>query len=499
MECLDTMADRIKAAVGGKELTINELLDMVNSQCGEKSISKGTISTALSYKTKIYNFTAKNLMALAKTLNVSVDYLLGLSNTKETSEYSSLGLSEESVDVLKDLMDSVKSHTNRQNTLKISNAKKKLDVINWILEHEANSNDNFLLSLYNYIMCGFDSYKGTTMDIFVEEANRNIDKELDEYINCVREYQMYSADDYVDSVLAPSNKDNLLKKLAESRCNYIRYQSFNQDLSEDLELYNDTRCVFVSDPQTYDELALTLPSPQKLIQITIEDILEKWHKEYDEVYQKRVKQIKERTKIKDSDFSSYEDYLASLEDSEDDEFILDEEIMYRPRDTYDFSEEEMCKYLLCEFLEKTPLQISRIRSDNELIFFKHNLSEDEINRILHISQESGIGLVRKNDKFFFDLNATIPSKQRLKERFERDILPSYYKKWFEQPFFAYIIDSHFIQDISDEEYKEIMNKAAELKLQYQVTRNHCIEIFNDEYLKRVEKSDERLLEMIKGI
>ncbi len=431
-----TIYDRIEKAMKRKGYNsiaeLNRAIKDKRGRCPDKSMySKLQIPPR--FGQEFYNLSIENLYVIADALEVSTDYLLGLTEVKERVndiEVNSLGLDDDALLKLKD----IKTHAMNYDGRKFRSTSKyyknpydkELEALNWIINHikvdeDEPNNDNydFLTSVYHLVMLNFDDYRGTMVEAVLNEAQIDAMSEWHNYLDRLYSVKnpVHHMSDEVTRYLAEENEqklDEARKKIALTNESIKRHYNVLEDIKKGI--------VAVNDPVTYDEVKVVLADPQEAFEKHILKTISEWNQEYRPIYEKQKQQQEEEyqewlEKNKDWNWSEIDD-----EEEEDDN--VPEELTYRPRWLWNLKENQMKLYMLLEYLEDIELRLMRINVDGELLFYNiRDFSDEAIDEFIAKAKQDGVGIIRKEDgKIYYVPEQAANTRDRLEKLFFEHIL-----------------------------------------------------------------------------
>ncbi len=475
---LRNMAQRIKVARKLKGFKSNEELNNAikekRGDCPNKSLYT-KIETPPEYKQDFYNMKIESLIAIADALDVSTDYLLGLTDEPaqlKNKEIGAIGLSGKAIKKLEEVHKNAKDFKTEyyHSTSKYyrNPYEKELDILNWIIEHidvKENERDNnehdFLTSLYQIVMLNFEDYRGSIVEAVINDAQINSYSDWDEYGKYLFEYQ--NPVTYASEEMDSYEHDMIKQNLYIARRKVVEFYSLNKGKRSVLEeLKNGV--VSISDPLTYDEVKIRFADPQEMLKKHLLAVIDTWNKEYLKTYEEnRIQQEKEiqewLNRTKDISYQPVEDHV-----DEDIDEVIPDELLFRRRAFSSYDEEKMKLYMLIEYLEKTPFTLIRIADNGEVIFYGDH-SEEEIKDFIEQATKDGVGLCLSDDlKIYYKSELARSTRKRNEELFYKHNLPFHLEEMLKHneeraetrgvydPDFCYV-------DYSDEKVAQIYSEA----------------------------------------
>lgn len=473
-----TIYNRIEEAMaikGYKTIAeLNAAITKKRGDCPDKSIYS-KLQNPPRLGQEYYNMSIENLYVIADALDVSTDYLLGITDIKvrvDDIEVNALGLSDSSLIKLKSLRSSAVNYDPQKirstSRYYLNPYNKVLKVLNWIIDHtdinedEAhNDHYDFLTSLYHLIMLNFEEYRGAVMEAVINEAIANTDSDIENYEQLLYKFQNPVIDE-------TDTETETAEKLRLARRKFIQSEATNEERATILKDIVDG-IVTVGDPVTYDQVRIKLANPHDAFMDSIKNTIEKWNEEYKPIYDKEKEQQKEDY---EKWFATVKDelFLAPIEeDTIEKEYLPDNELYLSPfMRTMNTSEQK--KYILYTYIETTELMRMRISADGHVSFANPGISNfvDIIKKAE--SDEIGLYLTEEGSVFYSEDKAMEPSL-RAEALFNRCNLPGILVEWMKNPESSFSSLGYFNTEIlysdrSQEEADEIIARAKEMGAVY---------------------------------
>ncbi len=424
---LGTIYDRIETALKRKGFkTVSEMNDAIKRKRGkapDKSLfSKLQCPPRL--KQEYYNMTIDNLLVIADELDVSTDYLLGLSENisrNDDKKINSLGLSDESLDILINIRKKARTYPCEKikstSRYYVNPYYKVLRMLNWIIQHinvsdEINERD-FLSNLYNAVMLRFDK-KSATANALVNSLIRSTFKEQKKYEELLNSFQ--------HTYIEEGDKQMMRSELAKARLAYLKKKKENEENRKVLqELLEGV--VSVGDPVSFDQTKVKLADPYDSFFNDMRIIIDDWRNEYSGIYERK-------RKAQDDEYAEWARNKANeLFDGPRDEGV-DETVpepSYIPPYLRNMSVSEQKEYLLALYAEENGLGNMSIDSNGQATIPK---MDSDIIKQIKIAEEDKTGLyLAENGKVMYSEDRATDPNEWCRELFERYNLPTMLEDW----------------------------------------------------------------------
>ena len=511
-----TMYDRIEKAMKAKGVNsvaeLNALITEKRGSCPDKSIYS-KIQTPPRIDQDFYNMSIENLYVIADALDVSTDYLLGITEIKKRVndiEINSLGLNDDSIVILKEIKEQAESYAPE----KIHSASryyrnpynKVLDALNWIIEHINvnedefhNDNYDFLTTIYHMVMLNFPDYRGAIVEAVLNGAQNDSYKEWDKYYDLLSRYENpidygpaveveHEGDEefsgFIETIDVTGNRHAEVKQaLDEARKNLVKmheWRAHDRKVMEDIK----NGIIAVNDPVTYDDVRITLADPQDVFKKHLFEIVQDWNEEFKPTYLRKKEQQKADydewfEKVKDEPWPTDSDFEYEEEDEEE---VVPDELLFRRQWLCGLSETEMKLYMLLEYFEKSELKLIRVSDEGEVLIANlKETSNEAISEFVSKAEEDGVGIYFQDEKIFYSSERASSTRERNEKLFYRYNLPYHLERSLRHnatgtfttkadydPDFCYA-------DFTEEEVEKIYEEAKSKGYSWEV-KGHFIDI-----------------------
>ncbi len=394
---------RIQKAMEEKGIkSVNDLNRMIKQKrgfCPDKSVFsklKSPEKTEQGY----YNISAENLFIIADVLDVSLDYLLTGKEAKNKNSMSvnNLGLSATGISNLLELRHSAESYDSQK--IKSTSPyyrnpfNKKLDILNWILEHVDTKTENmdFLTCLYHLVMTRISSYSGG----LTEAVFRSVDTYAEEKAYAESVFEVAHPTVYETEERTIHEKKQAKRRLSENRAKYVKKETWNRECRRIFKGYLEDGTVSVSDPVTNDEVLIPLGSPQAALEEQLKKIIKSWQEEYLPIYKEMASKSKEehRQWLEQEKNKTWNDMKS--EDNDEAESL--EKYQYEA-----MTDSQRKLYRLLEYLESHGIEFGHLSEDGTLYLNLEGIDTADISQIMQSAEARGIGIYAvKNGIYAYD-------------------------------------------------------------------------------------------------
>ncbi len=143
--------------------------------------------------------------------------------------------------------------------------------------------------IYNLIMCNFNGYRGSSLELILNDARtRSFDAE-DEYKDAKRVLEELEEGKIV---VDEKDKENILEDARERlrRAENVYEFSIKWDINDRkvIDDYLNNGITRIQDILTYEDIDLELPDPKDGLFLRLKKEIDMWSREYKEVYDKNL-------------------------------------------------------------------------------------------------------------------------------------------------------------------------------------------------------------------